>query len=384
MATKIGRAIIIGGGIGGLCCAIGLRRAGIESIVYEQAEELSPVGAGLTLWANAIKALRKLGLAEPVIAAGSRIAHAEIRTASGRTLSRSEPGELEQRFGEPTIAIHRADLHDILISALPASAVRLGARCLGFEQDDRSVTARFADCASDEADLLVGTDGIHSVVRGQLFPDLKLRYSGYAAWRGVVKTKDESALGLTTESWGCGSRFGILRIDEGRVYWFATANNPAGVKQTAAERKSFLQTRFEGWHHPVGLLLEATPAGEILHNDIYDLKPLKRWGAGRAILLGDAAHPTTPNMGQGACMAIESSVMLARCLSQENSLPAALRRYESERMPRTAWITEQSWRVGRVGQFDHPVACKIRDLMARLTPSSLVMKTLEKAAGYDL
>lgn len=384
MEPTIRRAIIIGGGIGGLGCAIGLHQAGVESTVYEQADELSPVGAGLTLWANAIKALRKLGLAEPVIAAGSKIMHAEIRTASGRTLSRSRPGELEQRFGEPTIAIHRADLHNILLSALPGGTVRLGARGVGFEQDERSVTARFADGLSDQADLLVGTDGIHSVVRGQLFPDLKLRYSGYTAWRGVVTTKDESALGLTTESWGCGSRFGIVRIDQEQVYWFATANNPAGIKQTPAERKSFLQKRFDGWHHPVGLLVEATAAEEILHNDIYDLRPLKRWGMGRVILLGDAAHPTTPNMGQGACMAIESGVMLARCLAQESSLAAGLRRYEVERMPRTAWITEQSWKIGRVGQLDNPVACKIRDFVTRITPSKLVMKPLEKAVGYDL
>ncbi|HEV2801736.1 MAG TPA: FAD-dependent monooxygenase [Pyrinomonadaceae bacterium] len=380
----IRRAIIIGGGIGGLCCAIGFHQAGIEPIVYEQADELSPVGAGLTLWANAIKALRILGLDEPVVAAGSRIAHAEIRTARGRTLSRSRPGELEQRFGAPTIAIHRADLHDILLSALPGGTVRLGARCVGFEQDENSVTASFADGFSDKADLLVGTDGIHSVIRGQLFPDLKLRYSGYTAWRGVVATKDESALGLSTESWGCGSRFGILRIDRERVYWFATANSPAGNKQTAAERKSFLQKRFRDWHHPVGLLIESTPAGEILQNDIYDLRPLKRWGNGRVVLLGDAAHPTTPNMGQGACMAIESSVILARSLSQANNLPVALSRYEAERMPRTAWVTDQSWKIGRLGQLENPLACKLRDVVTKLTPPALVLKTLERAVGYEL
>jgi 2-polyprenyl-6-methoxyphenol hydroxylase-like FAD-dependent oxidoreductase len=119
----IKRAIITGGGIGGLCAAIGLHRVGIETVVYEQADKLSPVGAGLTLWANAIKALRKLDLADAVIDAGSKIERGEIRTASGRTLSRTRTGELEQLFGEPTIAIHRADLHDILLSALPVPAL---------------------------------------------------------------------------------------------------------------------------------------------------------------------------------------------------------------------------------------------------------------------
>src|SRR5205085_3848643 len=235
MASVVKRAVVIGGGIGGLCTAIGLQQAGVESVVYEQAERLSQVGAGVTLWANAMKALRKLGLADAVINTGAKIERGEIRTADGRTLSRSEQGELEQLFGEPTIAIHRADLHDILLSALPTGTLRLGARCVRLEQDEAGAATHFSDGQTDRADLIVGADGVNSVVRKQLFPDLKLRYSGYTAWRGVVATRDEAALGTTNESWGCGSRFGFLRIDRERVYWFATANTPAGQMLTAAE-----------------------------------------------------------------------------------------------------------------------------------------------------
>ena len=384
MSDVVKSVIIVGGGIGGLCTAIGLRQAGVEAIVYEQAEVLSQVGAGLTIWANAIKALRKLGLADAVIGAGSKIEHGEICTAGGRTLSRSEPGELERLFGEPTVAIHRADLHDILLSALPADTVRLGAKCTSFEQVADGVTVRFAGSQADRGDLLVGADGIHSAIRRQLFPEVRLRYSGYTAWRGVVTTGDEVALGVTSESWGCGSRFGILRIDKERVYWFATANAPAGKTLTPAERKGFLQQRFRGWHHPVELLLESTPSEEILQNDIYDLKPIGRWVKGRIVLLGDAAHPTTPNMGQGACMAIESSFVLAHCLSQERDLDGALRRYETERMPRTAWITDQSWKIGRIGQLENPLACKARDFVLRILPATMTRKTLERAASYEL
>lgn len=384
MASDLRRAIIVGGGIGGLCTAIGLRQAGVEAIVYEQAPELNAVGAGLTLWANAIKGLRKFGLADAAIRRGSKIKRAEIRTVSGRTLSRSDPGEFEKLYGEPTIAIHRADLHDILLSALPPDTLRLGARCVGLEQDDKSVSARFADGARDTAELLIGADGIHSVVRSQLFPDIKLRYSGYTTWRGVVATRDESALGLTSETWGRGSRFGIIRIDEERVYWFATANTPAGMKQMDEERKKFLLKRFEGWHHPVELLIKSTPAEKILHNDIYDIQPMKKWGVGRVILLGDAVHPTTPNMGQGACMAIESSVSLSRALAQEETLAAAISRYERERMARTAWVTEQSRRIGRVAQMENPLACALRDFITRVSPDKFVRKTLEKAVGYDI
>jgi 2-polyprenyl-6-methoxyphenol hydroxylase-like FAD-dependent oxidoreductase len=378
------RAIIIGGGIGGLCTAIALRQTGIDAIVYEQAEELAAAGAGLTLWANAIKALRKLGLADAVIKSGSKIRRAEIRTAGGRTLSRSESGELEQMFRDPTIAIHRADLHNILLSALPADAVRLNAQCVRVDERGDLAAVHFFDGRRDEADIVIGADGIHSIIRRQLFPGVQLRYSGYTAWRGVVATKDQSALGLTSESWGRGSRFGILRIDPERVYWFATANTPAGMKLTGPAGKADLQKRFAGWHHPIGLLIDSTPAETILQTDIYDFPPAKRWSSGRVVLLGDAIHPTTPNMGQGACMAIESSVVLARCLSEEPDITAAFNGYEALRMPRTAWITEQSWKIGRVGQLQNPLACAVRDLLVRVTPPARMKKMLEKAAGYEV
>lgn len=382
MASAVERVVIVGGGIGGLCTAISLRQTGVAAVVYERADALSQVGAGLTLWANAIKVLRTLGLADAVIAAGARIEHGAIRTASGRAISRSAPGDMARLLGEPTIAIHRADLHEILLSALPAGTVRLGAACTGFESGSEGVTVRFADGHADRAALLVGADGIHSGIRRQLFPDVRLRYSGYTAWRGVVATRDEAALGTTSESWGRGSRFGFLRVDPTRVYWFATANTPAGRTFAPGERKRFLLERFKGWHHPVELLIESTPAEEILHNDIHDLKPIGRWSEGRVVLLGDAAHPTTPNLGQGACMAIESSFVLARCLAESEDVAGALGRYEAERMPRTAWITEQSWTIGRVGQWEHPLACAVRDFALRLVPAGVMARTLEKAAGF--
>jgi 2-polyprenyl-6-methoxyphenol hydroxylase-like FAD-dependent oxidoreductase len=381
--SVIKRAIVTGGGIGGLCAAIGLGQIGVETAVYEQAESFSLVGAGLTIWANAIKALRRLGVADAVIRAGTKIERGKLLNVHGRTLSCSQPGGLEQRFGEPTVAIHRADLHRILLDALPPGTVRPGARCTSFEQSEAGVTVRFAHGQTEVADLLIGADGIHSVIRQQLFPELALRYSGYTAWRGVVTTLDEVALGMTSETWGCGARFGIVPLDKTRVYWFSTANTPPGKIFTPAGRKSHLLERFKGWHHPIEHLIESTRAEEILHNDIYDLAPHRQWGRGRVILLGDAVHPTTPNMGQGACMAIESSLVLARCLAQEHDLNSSLRRYAAKRQPRTAWITNQSWNIGRIGQIENPLACRMRDFLASITPTSLMMRQLEKAAGYE-
>ncbi len=383
MVGRVRRVAIVGGGIGGLCAAASLGRAGFEINVYEQAEELREVGAGITVWANAVGVLRKLGLAEELIRRGSKIRHAVIRTAAGRKLSESRPEDLERLTGEPTVAIHRAELHELLLSSLPKGTVRLGAKCSQIEQEADAVTVRFSDGTTATADLLVGADGINSAVRRQLFPDAKLRYAGYVSWRGIVTAAREIAEGETSESLGCGSRFGIVPIGQGRVYWYATANTPAGLAQTPEERKKFLLRRFAGWHRPVAQLIEATPDEAVLLNDIYDIKPMRSWHSGSVVLLGDAAHPTTPNMGQGACMAMESALMLARCLASATDLETALSLYERERMPRTAWVTKQSRVAGRVGQVEGRLACAARDLLLACMPAALMRKTLERAVRFE-
>ncbi len=382
MTIPVKRAAVIGGGIGGLCAAIGLRRLGVDATVCERADRFERLGAGLTLWANAVRALRVLGVADDVLARGAVVRRSAIRTASGRDLAVTDVAEHRQRYGEPTIALHRGDLQEALLAALPADAVRLGMSCDGVVPEGDGVSVHFAGGAGERADMVVGADGIRSVVRPYVLPAVALRYAGYTAWRGVVASPDLVTAGLTSESWGRGSRFGIVPINSREIYWFATANTPAGGSQSPTERKEFLRQRFAGWHDPVMRLIEATPAEQILHNDIYDFPPQSCWSQGRVVLLGDAAHATTPNMGQGACMAIESSVVLCRALAEESTLPGALRRYQSERMPRTAWITTQSWKLGYAAQAERPLLCALRDLLMRLAPAGALNRTLDKTAGY--
>lgn len=382
--TRPGSAILIGGGIGGLCAAIGLRQAGWQVAVYEKAGMLGDVGAGLVLWANAIRALRALGLADAAVAAGSKIQRGQIRASRGKVLVDYAAGELEQIFGEASIAIHRAALHQVLLSALPAECLHLGAVCTGFEQDPAGVTARFEDGSSARADLLVGADGIRSVIRRQLFPQRSLRCAGYIAWRGVVLTSDEVALGVSGETMGRGARFGSLRLDGERIYWYATQNHAPGLILTPIERKAFLLKILAGWHHPVEHLIQSTAPEDILQNDIYDLEPSRSWGEGRVTLLGDAIHATTPNMGQGACMAVESAVLLKRCLESAAEVPASLRAYERGRMARTAWVTNQSWQIGQMGQVENLLAVGLRDLALALLPDSLFKNQTGKAIGYDV
>jgi FAD-dependent urate hydroxylase len=382
MAVQIKRVIVIGGGIGGLCTAVGLHRAGQNVTVYERSPVFSVVGAGLTLWANAVKAFRKLGIDDDGLG-GTHFQTSEICSANGTVLYHSEMKTLAQKLGAPSIAVHRADLHRVLLSALPAEVVQ-SKKCVGFEQNTKGVTVFFSDGSVERTDLLVGADGINSAVRKVLFPNVTLRYAGYTAWRGVVSLRGGIQHDRTVESWGRGSRFGIVPIGGKQTYWFATGNVPAGQKMTDSQRKIELLQRFRGWHSPIEALIDATPAEDILHNDIYDFDPLPRWTQGRVTLLGDAAHATTPNLGQGACQAVESSVSLVRSLLEENDLSSALHRYETERKPRTAWITTTSRRLGQVGQLDNRLLCLLRNVAVRLTPTSVMENQLKQAAGYEI
>jgi 2-polyprenyl-6-methoxyphenol hydroxylase-like FAD-dependent oxidoreductase len=372
------KAIIVGGGIGGLTAAIALRRVGVEAVVFERAAELREIGAGITLWANAVRALKKLDVYDAIREAGAELG-GEIRSWRGERISEITADQLKSRLGEANLAVHRADLQSALLAALPQGTVRLGAEFVGFGEDGAGVVARFAGGHEERGDLLLGADGIDSSVRAQLFGRSAPRYAGYAAWRGVVDAGDglvPAEVGLNL--WGRGSEFGLAGIGQGRFYWFMTRNAPEGEADDAAGRKREVLDLLQGWYEPSRRAVEATEESKILRNDIYDRDPLKRWGAGRTTLLGDAAHPMTPNLGQGACQAIEDAVVLARCLGGE--VVSSLRLYEARRIPRTAEVARRSRLAGRIVQLDNPLLCRLRDAVARRTAARA---QLERIARYE-
>ena len=382
------KAAIVGAGIGGLTAAIALRQAGVKTTVFERTGELREVGAGIFLAANAVSALGELALADRVLQLGTPASMASIFTWRGQTLSGVRADELEKRLGAPSAAVHRADLQGFLLQELGVENVCLGAECSGFEQDGEGVTVAFADGSEERRDLMVGAVGLHSTVRVRLFGPEKPRYAGYTAWRAVVEPGRELLpRGTGFESWGRGARFGCVHIGGGRIYWFVTRNAPEGEKDgpvgSPSGPKAVLTELFGGWHYPIPDLIDETDEERIRRDDLYDREPLTgSWGTGRVTLLGDAAHPSTPNLGQGACQAIEDAVVVARCLKEvgetnmSEGVPSALRRYEDLRRERTAWIVRGSRALGRVGQLENPFLCRLRDAALKATPARVQLRQL--------
>lgn len=379
------RAIVVGGGIGGLSAANALRRAGIEAAVFERAPGPPEVGVGVGLWSNAPRVLKDLGLYEAVRGIGAEIG-GETRSWSGGRLFGYSAGEMRRRYKEASVVVHRADLQGVLLAALPEGSVRYGARLVGFSEDGEEVVARFADGREETGDLLVGADGLRSATREALVGDGPPLYAGLTAWRGVAEGADCFAPeGEGLNLWGRGSEFGVMNIGGGRAYWFLTKNAPEGEPESPAGRKSKILDRLPGRFPAAKAAVEAT---KILRTDIYDREPIERWGAGRATLLGDAAHPMTPHLGQGACQAIEDAAVLAGCLGGTKrvarSVAVALRLYEERRRVRTTELVRSSRRVGHVLQLENPLLCGLRDALVEALPSGAMFRQLDPVLGYTV
>lgn len=378
-------AVIIGGGIGGLTAAIALRRVGVEAVVFERAGEMREIGAGISVWTNAVKALAKIGLADTVRAGGQGTDGREeiggsIRTADGGEIVTLPVRALEERFG-PSVVTTRSALQKILLSALPEDAVHLDAECAGFRQDGSGVTALFADGTEESGDLLVGADGLNSTVRARLFGDGRPRYAGFTAWRGLTYAKGVPEEGF--EAWGRGEVFGVAPLGGGRFYWFATKNAPEGEGDAPGGRKAELLERLGFWAEPVLSIVRATEERDILRHDVYDREPLERWGEGRVTLLGDAAHPMTPNLGQGACQAIEDAVVLAECVGTEKDVVNALALYGERRRDRAAMTTRRSRAFGRIEQIENPLLCALRNAVIGLLPPRVRLSQLARILDPD-
>jgi 2-polyprenyl-6-methoxyphenol hydroxylase-like FAD-dependent oxidoreductase len=372
-------AVVVGAGIGGLTAAAALSSLGWAVTVLERAPAIAEVGAGLTLWPNAVRALDELGLGEIVSAhAVPTISRGNIRRPDGRWLRRSRPGDVG------VLAVHRAELHDLLRRAIPESALHTGTEVLGVTDSADQATIEYVESGGthDETfDLVVGADGINSVTRRQLWPDHPQPvFQRRSVWRGITDP-DSSWPVQEFLTLGRAEQVGVLPLPNHRVYWFLTVNADAPGRRHENERAEVLR-RIGDWHDPIPSLVEATRPERVLHNDIVDLDPLPSYARRHTALLGDAAHAMTPDLGQGACQAIEDAVVLAAELSRTDDIPAALASYDGTRRARTQMVARASRRNAVRNADDRLVTQKLTSLAVRFMPSGLWRRSTARWATW--
>ena len=347
-SLKIG---INGAGIGGLAAAIALRKLGMDVTVYEQASRFARVGADINLTPNAVRALDGLGVGDALRETAARPTHRISRTwDTGEETSRLPMSdEAEQRYGAPQLTMHRADLMSALESAVPAAHVRLGHKAVAIDRNGGDITVRFADGSEDRVDVLVGADGIHSMVRTALFGQESPIFTGVVAYRAVVPAERLAGvpnLNAFTKWWGTdpASQIVTFPLNRGRdIFVFATVAQESWRHEswTTPGRVEDLRSAYAGFHPEARALLDA--CDDVLISALYVRDPLPSWSDGHVTLMGDACHPMMPFMAQGAGMAIEDGVVLARCLADAAgdgfaAVPAALARYQRARHERTSRI----------------------------------------------
>ncbi|TDB76146.1 FAD-dependent monooxygenase [Micromonospora sp. KC723] len=369
-----GTALVVGAGIGGLSAAIGLRRMGWRVTVLERAPAFRPAGAGLVLQANGLRCLDVLGLGAAVREQGKADVSGGTRRSDGRWLARIEAGELERVLGTPAIGIHRAALHEMLLGALPDGVVVTGAPVVAVTAGGEVTYQHEGGQVRTRADLVVGADGIHSTVRRLLWPGAAAPVRiGVTAWRGVTPVWDRDVVVAIT--WDRGAEFGMVPLVDGRVYWFAAAN---ATGESTGDEQELLRTRFGGWHDPIPALIAATST--VLRDDLACLdEPLTTYVKGNVVLVGDAAHAMTPNLGQGANQALEDAVVLASVAGRPDGLAV----YDRQRRPRSQHVAKASRAIGRFGQqLQNPIAVAVRNTAMRLTPPRLALRSMARYADW--
>lgn len=374
------RVAVVGSGIGGLCTAIGLQRAGADVVVFERARDLRPGGSGLSLFGNAVHALDSLGLGEGI----RSITDAKARSFRGG--QRRPDGSWLSVYPMDALTelrvVDRAALHGLLTSSIAPYTLIAGRRVVSASEEG-TVRHAAADGSEkvDRFDLVIAADGLRSTVRGQWPEDPGIVYAGYSTWRGITERPVDLG-GEAGETWGVGRRFGVAPLKDGRVYWFAVASMPEPSRSRA---ETPLDRTFDTWHAPIADLVASTSADRVQFLPIEELDGrLRTYVRGRIVLLGDAAHAMTPNLGQGGGQAMEDAATLVALLTplaaaerpHPETLTHALGRYDALRRPRSQRIARQSHLVGKLAHSGGPITSRVRNAILAVTPPAALRRQL--------
>lgn len=334
------KVIVIGAGIGGMSAGIALKRMGFDVTAYEAVREIKPVGAAISVWSNGIKCLNYLGLNHRVRELGGDMAAmAYVDGKTGETLTQFSLQPLVDQVGERPYPIARGALQSMLIEEFGPADVNLGKRMISVEDDGEKVTAHFEDGGVATGDLLIGADGTHSITRKYVLGEtVERRYAGYVNWNGLVEIDEEMApANQWTTFVGEGKRVSLMPIAGGKFYFFFDVPLPKGLEENRDTLRADLKGYFDGWAAPVQKLIDALDPQTTNRVEIHDIEPFMKFAKGRVALLGDSAHSTTPDIGQGGCAAMEDAVVLATVLKTNSlGIEDALIRYQERRNSRVA------------------------------------------------
>ena len=329
---------IIGAGMGGLTTGIALKEFGHKVTIYEQAEKILPVGAAISLWSNGVKCLNYLGLTEQVAKLGGQMDQlAYIDGLTGDTMTQFSLLPLIEEVGQRPYPVARADLQNMLMDEFGREDIQLGKKMVELQEQEDGVLVKFADGTEIKTDLLIGADGTHSITRTYVLGEqVSRRYAGYVNWNGLVEISEK----LTpADQWttfvGQGKRVSLMPVADGKFYFFFDVPLQVGLENNRAEYKTLLKQYFEGWCAPVQHLIDALDERKTNRVEIHDIEPFAQFYKGRVVIVGDAAHSTTPDIGQGGCQAMEDAIYLARSLQINTlGLEDALKRYQNKRNER--------------------------------------------------
>ncbi len=372
-------AFVAGAGIGGLATAVALRSAGVDVTIAEQAEDIREIGAALSLWPNALEACRMLGILDDVLEASSPEMRGGIIDSKGRRIASADQDLAARYFGGPSVLIHRAELLRILREAASEIPIHLATRCVRAGQDDRRAWVELHDGSQVRADAAIGCDGIRSEVRPALGDRSPPRYAGIACWRAITSNP-----GLVNDSWitaAGGKLFLAAAMGTERVYVSPAIRMAEGQAASLSDQVGYLHSQFAGWHEPIPQLLDLMRREEVTIDDVYDRPPPRRLALGRIALVGDAAHPMTPDLGQGGCQAIEDAVVLGRSFAEESSVERALKQYERRRLRRVRMVVRSSAQISRSTISTNPMVELLREPVLRMWPTRLQMRYVARFAS---